>query len=294
MNNKLKFLFVYLLLFCSQIVSCSKEPVKPQPEAISKLGVKLYSGSDNDSLLVEINQKLSLNPNNLDLLLEKGAKLEGLRRFQEAIALYTHSLNLNPNTTEILKRRGQRYISIRYWDKAIEDLTQAGIYHNFIKVNNLKYTDNLNWAIWYYLGMCYYFKAEFEMALDVFQKSYEYSADNVSLLASINWVYNCHRRLGRDEEAQKIVAPIQEGMGYSGNYYKCILVYNGSKSQAETIDFETAGGFELCTVGYGMGNLQFVNGNREAAIEIFNKIVKDDAWQANGFMAAEAELSRIN
>jgi len=42
-----------------------------------------------------------------------------------------------------------------------------------------------------------------------------------------------------------------------------------------------------------MGNLQFVNGNREAAIEIFNKIVKDDAWQANGFMAAEAELSRI-
>ena len=275
------------------IVSCGKEPVKPEPEAISKLGEKLYSGSNNDSLLMEIDQKLSLNPNNLDLLLEKGAKLEGLKRFREAIALYTHSLNLNPNTTEIFKRRGQRYISVRDWDKAIEDLTQAGVHHNFIKANNLKYTDNLNWAIWYYLGICYYFKAEFEMALDVFQKSYEYSADNVSLLASINWVYNCHRRLGRDEEAQKIVAPIQEGMGYSGNYYKCILVYNGSKSQAETIDFETASGFELCTVGYGMGNLQLVNGNREAAIKIFGKIVKDDAWQANGFMAAEAELSRI-
>ena len=131
------------------------------------------------------------------------------------------------------------------------------------------------------------------MALEVFQKSYEHSADNVSLLASINWVYNCYRRLGRDKEAQKIVAPIQEGMGYSGNYYKCILVYNGSKSPEETIDFETASGFELCTVGYGMGNLQFVNGNRERAIEIYNKIVKENAWQANGFMAAEAELSRI-
>ena len=129
-----------------------------------------------------------------------------------------------------MKRRGQRYINIRDWDKAIEDLTQAGIHHNFIKAKNLKYTDNLNWAIWYYLGICYYFRAEFEMALDVFQKSYEHSADNVSLLASINWVYNCYRRLGRDKEAQKIVAPIQEGMGYSGNYYKCILVYNKFKS----------------------------------------------------------------
>ena len=105
------------------IVSCGKEPVKPEPEAISKLGEKLYSGSNNDSLLMEIDQKLSLNPNNLDLLLEKGAKLEGLKRFREAIALYTHSLNLNPNTAEIFKRRGQRYISVRDWDKAIEDLT---------------------------------------------------------------------------------------------------------------------------------------------------------------------------
>ncbi|MEA1882016.1 MAG: hypothetical protein U9N31_06400 [Candidatus Marinimicrobia bacterium] len=280
-------------LIAALMVSFGQKPFEPQPETISKLGEELYSGSNNDSLLIEVNQKLALEPNNLDLLLEKAAKLEGLRRFQEAIELYSHCLTIRPNSPEILKRRGQRFISVRDWNSAIQDLLQATEYHSFIKPEKLKYTENLNWAIWYYLGVAYYLKAEFETALDAFQKSYAFSADNVSLLASVNWVHNCFRRLGQDEEAQEVVVPIQDGMGYTGNYFKCILVYNGTKTQAQTINFETAEGFELCTVGYGMGNLELVNGNREAAIKIFEKIIQDNAWQANGFMAAEAELSRL-
>ncbi len=127
----------------------------------------------------------------------------------------------------------------------------------------------------------------------LFQRSYDYSADNVSLLASVNWIHNCLRRLGRSDEARQVVEPIKEDMGYLGNYYKCILVYNGTKTESETINYDTAKGFEMCTVGYGMANFHWVNGDKEIALKIFRKIVAEETWQTNGFLAAEAELSKI-
>ena len=48
----------------------------------------------------------------------------------------------------------------------------------------------------------------------------------------------------------------------------------------------------MCTVGYGMANFHWVNGDKEKALKIFRKIVAEETWQANGFLAAEAELSR--
>ncbi len=210
----------------------------------------------------------------------------------EAVEIYSRYLSLSPHSPELLRRRGQRYISLRKFDEAVADLELASRHHTFEKVENLKYTENLSWAIWYYLALTYYLKGQFEEALTTFEKSHTYAADNVALLASLNWIHNSLRRLGRTDEAKQVVAPIKENMGYSGNYYKCILVYNGARTVSETINFAMANGFELCTVGYGMANLYLVNGEKETALEILRQIVKDDAWQANGFLAAEAELSR--
>ena len=39
-------------------------------------------------------------------------------------------------------------------------------------------------------------------------------------------------------------------------------------------------------------NFHWVNGDKEIALKIFRKIVAEETWQANGFLAAEAELSR--
>jgi len=257
------------------------------------LGAELHSDSGGDSLLTGIETRLSAEPNNLSILMEKGSALEGLRRYREAVEVYTQCLVIIPESPELLRRRGQRYISLRKLDNAITDLELAATRHTFVKAENLKYTENLNWAIWYYLALTYYLQADFEKALTAFQRSYDYSADNVSLLASVNWIHNCLRRLGRSDEARQVVEPIKEDMGYSGNYYKCILVYNGTKTESETINYDTAKGFEMCTVGYGMANFHWANGDKETALKIFMKIVAEETWQANGFLAAEAELSKI-
>ena len=282
-----------LFLLLSVFLACTQSADSGRLETVSMLGVELHSDSGGDSLLTGIETRLSAEPNNLSILMEKGSALEGLRRYREAVEVYTQCLLLSPESPELLRRRGQRYMSLRKLDNAITDLELAAMRHTFVKAENLKYTENLNWAIWYYLALTYYLQADFENALTAFQRSYDYSADNVSLLASVNWIHNSLKRLGRSDEARQVVELIKEDMGYSGNYYKCILVYNGTKTESETINYDTAKGFEMCTVGYGIANFHWANGDKETALKIFMKVVAQESWQANGFLAAEAELSKI-
>ncbi|MFC1493245.1 tetratricopeptide repeat protein [candidate division KSB1 bacterium] len=280
-------------ILCSMAVNCSdNSEVEQQSEVTSLLDRPLYSDSGGDSLLTVIDNELESDPENTDILHRKGLALDALRRFNEAIEEYSKCITLDPNSSLFFRRRGHRYINIRQFEKAVTDLERAASIHEFEKTENLSYTDNLNWAIWYYLGLAYYLQGDFDKALQPFQNSYAYSADNVSLLASTNWVHNTLRRLNRVEEAKKILEPIKEDMGFTGNYYKNILVYKGLKTETETFNIEEAELFELGTVGYGMGLWRLVNGDREGAFRIFRKIVEGESWEANGFMAAEAELAR--
>ena len=160
-----------LLVLLSIFLACTQSPDSRRLETVSMLGAELYSDNGGDSLLMGIETRLSAEPNNLSTLMEKGSVLEGLRRYREAVEVYTQCLLLSPESPEILRRRGQRYITLRKLDSATADLELTARRHTFVKAENLKYTENLNWAIWYYLALTYYLKADFEKALTAFQKS---------------------------------------------------------------------------------------------------------------------------
>lgn len=286
------FIFIILSVCTLSVIYCATQKHEERkPEVISLMGRALYADEGGDSLLQTIEAELASSPENDSILHRKGLALEGLRRYNEAIDVYTQCLSLAPESPLYLRRRGHRYISVRQFDKAVNDLEKAAALHDFEKVEYLVYTDNLQWAVWYYLGLAYYLQGNFEKALPAFLESYNYSADNTALLASTNWVHNTFRRLNRDDEAQMILKPIQEGMGFEGNYYTNILVYKGLRTESEIFDEDEAQLFELATVGYGIANRRLVNGDIEGAFRLFNKIVEGKSWQANGFMAAEAELA---
>ena len=46
------------------------------------------------------------------------------------------------------------------------------------------------------------------------------------------------------------------------------------------------------SVGYGLGNYFYYNGDKEKAIAIFRKIVAGNQWASFGYIAAETELNR--
>jgi len=261
-------------------------------ECTSLLGSPLYAGEVDAPAIAAVNAKLTDNPDDLNLIFEKGLLLENARRFTAAIALYSARLAEDPTNVTLLRRRGHRYINIREHAAAIADLEQAVSLHTFKKVKALGYKENLHWAIWYYLGLAQALHGDLEAALVSFRESHAYSADKVALLASTNWIHNLLRRLGRPQEARKVIAPINEGMGYSGNYFKNILVYKGLKKESDVFDEGTAKGFVLGTMGYGMANWRRASGDLEGAERLLRKVASSDAWHSNGVMAAEAELAR--
>jgi hypothetical protein len=48
------------------------------------------------------------------------------------------------------------------------------------------------------------------------------------------------------------------------------------------------------SAGYGLGNWYLYNGQRDEAVRIFRQIVAGNQWASFGYIAAEAELKRLN
>jgi hypothetical protein len=52
-------------------------------------------------------------------------------------------------------------------------------------------------------------------------------------------------------------------------------------------------GLSGATVSYGVGNWYFYNDQKEKGMEIFRKILAGSEWASFGYLAAEAELARL-
>jgi len=50
---------------------------------------------------------------------------------------------------------------------------------------------------------------------------------------------------------------------------------------------------DLATYGFGVGNFYLTNGEKDKARAIFEQVMKGPAWNAFGYIAAEAELARM-
>ena len=102
-----------------------------------------------------------------------------------------------------------------------------------------------------------------------------------------------YRRLGRDEDAAKVLEDIKEDMDVIENfaYHKRLLMYKGLVDPEELLD-PNADELDLATQGYGVANFYFVNGDADKAREILDKVLEGKYWSAFGYIAAEADVKR--
>ena len=78
------------------------------------------------------------------------------------------------------------------------------------------------------------------------------------LVATTHWLYMTLRRLGREKEASKTLAPIKDDLDIIENtdYYKLIKVYQGKLNPADLLGEigKNVSTLSNATVGYGLGN----------------------------------------
>ncbi len=259
---------------------------QPEPEAVSLLGAKLQAQPDEKGEVRAAEEKLAADPKNIDLLIALGRAQAGVWRYRDAIATYTKAIAIAPSDARLYRHRGHRYISTRQFDKAVTDMQRAA------------QLNERDFDIWYHFGLAYYLKGEFSKAEPPYRKCYDVaveSRNDDSIVAITDWLYMTLRRQKKDAEAARLLERITPEMGVKENksYFDRLLFYKGLKKESELVNVEKATDLEIATVGYGIGNWHFYNGDRVRAEEYFRRIVSGKYWPAFGFIAAEAELARL-
>jgi tetratricopeptide (TPR) repeat protein len=284
------------------------------PEVTSLIGVPLYRPLLPDDRRAELQANLDAaaaeyraDPDDEDAIIWYGRRLAYLSRYNDAIAVFSRGLDRHADSYKLLRHRGHRYITTRQLDAAVTDLQQAADLAAGATVeiepdgapNALDIPlSNVHFNIWYHLGLAHYLRGDFAAARDAYVTCMQYSENDDLLVATSDWLYMTYRRLGEDAEAAALLEPINADMEIIENdsYLRRLLMYKGEVEPEELLDLRAEAdpdiALNIATQGYGVGNWYLVNGDEQAARDVFERIVEGTSWAAFGYIAAEAELAR--
>ena len=242
-------------------------------------------------------------PNDADAIVWVGRRLGYLGRYRDAIDWFSQKLEEQGRNAKFLRHRGHRYISIRAFDRAIADFEEASKLIEGTEdevepdgVPNARNTpiSSLHSNIWYHLALARYLVGDFDGALSACDEGMKVSGNPDRLVSQTYWRYLTLRRLGRDQEASKALVPINADLDLIENhsYLNLLLVYKGDLS-ADSVMEEATGAIESPTTAFGLGAFFLLEGDQDRAKRFFNRATSGTSWPAFGFIAAEAELMRM-
>jgi len=289
------------------------DALPPGAEAISLLGDTLYRPeldsafvAAQEAKLDSARRALEADPGGADELIWVGRRLAYLGRYRDAIETYTRGIELHPDDPRFYRHRGHRYITVRRLDDAVTDLSRAGEMiegtEDEVEPDGLPNergipTSTLHFNIWYHLGLAHYLRGDLESAARAYEACLAASKHPDSVVATTYWYYLTLRRLGRPEEARALLAPIEEGMDLieARQYFDLIQLFRGEAHPGDLLG-PTGDEATLAstTTAYGVGAWHLVGGRDNQALLVFRAALRgEDQWPAFGYIAAEADLSRM-
>lgn len=316
--------FFAILFFC--LASCGSPDTKRvnnksgfiiAPEAVfqglSLLGDSLMTTVDSLAQKDQIDKldqafKAYAEDPSLENLIWIGRREAYLGRHDLAIRTFSKAFNEFPQSYEALRHRGHRFISIRKFDQAIVDLKKAAelMEGEPLQIeqdgmpNRLNIPlSNVQFNVWYHLGLAYYLQRDWENAISAYEKCMEVSDNDDLIVATLDWYYMALMKLGRTEEAKAIIHPVNKNMEIIENdaYFKRILMYKGELRPEALLSIGAGDGdqrLQYVTQGYGLGNYYLMQGDTNRAISIFQNVMDTGYWSAFGYIASEMELATIN
>lgn len=283
-----------------------------QPETLSLLGKPLVPPSISPDRRRTLEADLAAaraandkNPEDVDAVIWLGRRTAYLGRFGDAIEIYTRAIELHPEEPRLYRHRGHRYITLRKFDLAIRDFKKAADLmedkpdqvepDGQPNARNIP-TSTLNSNIYYHLGLAHYLKGEFADATNAYRKCLEFSKTPDMLVATTSWLYMTLQRLGLKDAAWQALEPIKPDMDVIENeaYYRLLMVYKGGASR-ESLK-TSAKDTDAVTIGYALGNMSIADGRVEEGVKQLKSLLAKhaDQWPAFGYIAAEADVARLD
>ena len=281
-----------------------------KPEATSLSGKPLFIPSPVanqqklEADLAQAQKDLAARPNDAEAMIWVGRRYGYLWRFNDAIAMFSKGIARYPDNPKFYRHRGHRYISIRQFAKAQADFEKAAqlikgqpdeIEPDGAPNPAGKPRSTLQFNIWYHLALARYLQGNYAGAYDAWVECMNVSKNDDSVVATSDWMWMTLMRLDRKADAAKVLERITPKMDILENtaYHRRLLMYQGVERPEALLNTATPDPTQIATQGYGVANYYFVTGDQAKAREVFEKIVAGTGWNAFGFIAAEADLQRM-
>ena len=281
-------------------------------QSISLLGDSLFTKIDSSSQSMQIKnlqeaEKQYMEDPTLENLIWIGRREAYLSRYDLAIRTFTKAINEFPEAFEPLRHRGHRYISIRKLDEAIKDFQNAADLMRGAPIqieqdgmpNKLNIPlSNVQFNVWYHLGLAHFLKGEWDEALEAYKNCMEVSVNDDLKIATLDWYYMTLQKLGRNVEAKDLLSQVSSDLEIIENdaYFKRLLMYKGEYQPEKLLNVDTQASdqkLQYVTQGYGLGNYYLSKGDTTMAQSIFQNVINTGYWSAFGYIASEMELSKL-
>ena len=314
MKHSNKIASVLLIFILLSTAACSSEAVLPVlpdgAQAISLLGDTLYTPELDQETEDEYSENVQAalveyrkDPEQADNLIWLGRRTAYLGEYRQAVETFTEGIYKQPDDPRMYRHRGHRYLTLRMFDLAIQDFESAELImrnmEDRVEPDGLpnalnQPTSTLKSNVWYHKGLAHYVQADYPAAIEAYENALDLELTEDMRVATLYWYYMALKRDGQVEKAGTTISEISEDIEVIENeaYLNLLLVFNGV-FRAERLMETSADALQNATLGYGIGNWHYMNGREERAFEIWQQIYDDGNWPSFGFIAAEAELARM-
>lgn len=238
-----------------------------------------------DEELMSLDARIGAQPDNAQLWLEKGLCLAGASLYREAGECYARAIALEPFNGTLYLHWAHRMLSQWRFEDAC-----AG----FVIASRL-IPDR--WEVWYHLGLAHFLLGQYAKAAEAYQRCLELSTRQDQYIAVCDWYYMTELRLGDRDAAEKLLDYISEDFDPGPNtaYFRRLLMYKGILSPEEILpaDLGSLDALQLITIGFGLSNYYYFNGDVKKSNEILDMIIKagdeNDIYFAFGYLAAKVD-----
>ena len=289
------------------------EADRPLPEgaqAFSLLGEPLYPNPAPPDIAAQQAEDIDVaradydaDPDDADAIIWLGRRIGYTGLYREAIDVFSEGIDKHPADARMYRHRGHRWISVREFDRAIDDLAHAASLEegepDEVEPDGQPNergipTSTLQSNIHYHLALAHYLKGDFGAAVPAYEDYIAVTTNPDQLVAISHWWYMALRRLGRDDEAAAVLEPVIADLDVIENtsYHQLLLMYKGEIEADELWDPEQDDPSGVA-IAYGVATWHLYNGREEQAAEMYRRILEGSGWAGFGYIAAEAEIARL-
>lgn len=273
-------------------------------QAVSVAGKPLFAAQPSEKALqklAEARANYEADPGDANNIIWYGRRTAYTGDYRGAIEIFSEGIGKHPGDARMYRHRGHRYISIREFDRAIEDFEKAveliAGTENQTEPDGLPNArgipiSSLHGNIWYHLGLAYFLKRDWENAYRAYESGFNAARNVDNKVSTTHWRYMILRRMGREDDAKKVLEAITADMDVVENmsFHRLCLFYKGELKLDEVMTNAT-GSPAGATAAFGIASWHYSNGNLDTAREQFEAITSEEGWSSFGYIAAEVDLS---